>query len=80
MGAAAPDQAAILLNPPTQIAFCLDEVPINGSNQDPRYNQAILVVVVHLASSHTFQHIKFSWRAVHEAFCLHGQTIKAEIF
>ena len=57
----------------------MDKVP-NGTNQDPQYNKAILFVVFQLASSHSFQLIKLAWEAVREAFCLHSQTIKAEIF
>ena len=45
----------------------------------PRYNQAILFVVVQLASFHSLQHTKFAWEAVLETFCLHGLTTEAEI-
>ena len=72
-------EAVTSLDQPTQTAFRLDEVP-NGSNQDPRCNQAILFVVFQLASFHSLQHIKFALEAIREAFCLHGQTIEAEIF
>ena len=39
-GEADPVCVVTLLGPPTQTAFCLNEVP-NGSNQDPRHNQDI---------------------------------------
>ena len=62
-------EAATLLDPPTQTTFCLDEVS-NSSNQDPQYNQAILSVVVQLASFHSLQHVKFAWEAIFDTFYL----------
>ena len=67
------NKVATKLNDELQTAFYLVEYP-NGSNQDSRYNQAILFVAVELASSHLLQHAKFAWEAVPEAFCLRGQT------
>ena len=69
-GSAAPDEAATPLDPPTQTAFRLDEVP-NGFNHDPQNNQAILFVVDQFATSHSLQHTKFA----KQSFLRHGQTI-----
>ena len=63
---------------PTCHQLSLRSTP-NGSIQNPRFNQAILFVVVRLVSSHSLLHIKFAWEAVQEAFFKYGQTIEAEI-
>ena len=52
VGAAATDYPATPLDQTTQIVFSLDKVPY-GSNQAPRYNQAILFVVFQLAFPHS---------------------------
>ena len=62
-GRATPDLAGTPLNQPTQTAFRLDKVP-HGSNQYTQYNYAILYVTSLSGFFHSFQQMKFAWKAV----------------